>query len=244
MLLSHKQNSVDVGYKKLNNNQYLNINTGEIKTIDKSLNNKRNINSIHHTFRDLAMLILLNFNGDKSEAFITLTFNTRIVEQDYVKKSIKNFWGRFCRFVGSYKNYRAIFIKEYQQSGRIHLHLLIKYLKGEKLNISESDINTLWGLGFVNYSQLYDVEGLINYLNPFRNLKKRKRLHFYKPYEKVFICRGSIERLCKIKTTYGSALKLAETNKLKKYSNDSYAVLDQDGVPLNIINKIIYKEDV
>ena len=57
MLISHKRSGDDVGYKKISNNQYLNTTTGEIRTIDKSLNDKRNIESLRNTFFDLSLLI-------------------------------------------------------------------------------------------------------------------------------------------------------------------------------------------
>ena len=240
MLISHKQSGEDIGYKKLSNNQYMNTTTGDIKTIDKSLNDKRNINSLRHTFFDLSLLISLNFNGDSSEGFITLTYN-RKVESDRVTKDIKNFWGRFCRFADDYKLYKAIFIVEYQGNCNPHLHLLLKRTDNKKMTFSELEIKTLWGNGQVDVRPIYDVEGLINYLSPFHNKKKLERLSCYKQYEKVFRCRGKMNRPQKFKTSCDSALELAELNNLKEYKNDSYGVLSNDNM-LNVITKIYFNK--
>lgn len=65
-------------------------------------------------FGEKYMLISLNFNGDSSEGLITLTYNRKVAEDNSVTKDIKNFWGRFCRFVDNHKLYKAIFVVEYQ----------------------------------------------------------------------------------------------------------------------------------
>lgn len=244
MLISHKESDTDVGYKKISNNQYVNTSTGEIKTIDKSVDDIRSINSLRKTFLKLSMLISLNFNGDNSEGFITLTYNRKVTEEDSVTKDIKNFWGRFCRFVDDYKLYKAIFVIEYQglqANFNPHIHLLLKRTDNKKIFFSKSDVYSLWSNGDIDFQQIYDVDGLINYLSPFYNKKKMKRLWCYKQYEKVFRCRGKIDRPQKFKISYDSALKLAEINNLREYKNDSYEVLDHNGNVLNDINKIIYK---
>lgn len=240
MLISHKQSGGDIGYKKISNNQYLNTATGEIKTIDKSLNDKRNINSLRNTFFDLSLLISLNFNGDSSECFITLTYN-RKVNSDSITKDIKNFWGRFCRYVKDYKIYKAIFILEYQNNHNPHLHLLLKRTDNKKITFSELEIKSLWKNGQIDVQPIYDIDGLVNYLSPFHNDKKMKRLSYYKPYEKVFRCRGNINRPQKLKMSYHSALKLAEENNLKEYKNNSYEVLDNNIESINKITKLSFK---
>lgn len=240
MLISHKQNGDDVGYKKISNNQYLNTTTGEIKTIDKSLNDKRNINSLRNTFFDLSLLISLNFNGDSSESFITLTYN-RKVKSDYITKDIKNFWGRFCRFVDDYRLYKAIFVVEYQRNHNPHLHLLLKRTDNKKMTFSELEIKSLWKNGQVDVQPIYDIDGLIDYLNPFHNLKKMKRSGYYQPYEKIFRCRGHFKRPQKVKIPYSEALKLADENNLQECKRDSFVVLGRDNLEVNKIQKINYK---
>lgn len=243
MLISHKQNGTDVGYKKLSNNQYVNTITGEIKTIDKSANNIRSIESLRKTFLKLSVLISLNFNGGNSETFISLTYNRKVTEEDSVTKDVKNFWGRFCRFVDDYKLYKAIFVIEYQgfqANHNPHVHLLLKRTDNKKISFSEPDIYSLWGNGLVDVQPIYDIDGLIDYLNPFHNKKKRERLSYYKQNEKVFRCRGKINRPQKLKMSYKSALKLAETNNLKEYKNDSYEVSSDDDI-VNVITKIYFK---
>ena len=242
MLISHKQSGDNVGYKKLSNNQYLNTATGEIKTIDKSANDIRSIESLRKTFLKLSVLISLNFNGGNSEAFISLTYNRKVTEDDSVTRDIKNLWGRFCRFVDDYKLYKAIFVIEYQgfqANHNPHVHLLLKRTDNKKIPFSKPDIYSLWGNGQVDVQTIYDIDGLIDYLNPFHNNKKLKRLSYYKQNEKVFRCRGKINRPQKFKMYYDSALKLAELNNLKEYKNDSFEVASDDNI-VNIVTKIYF----
>ena len=244
MLISHKRSGEDVGYKKISNNQYLNTTTGEIKTIDKSLNDKRNINSLRNTFLDLSLLISLNFNGDSSEGLITLTYNRKVAEDNSVTKDIKNFWGRFCRFVDNHKLYKAIFVVEYQgfkTNYNPHIHLLLKRCDNQKMTLSELEIKSLWKNGQVDFRPIYDIDGLIDYLNPFHNNKKMMRLSCYKQYEKVFRCRGKINRPQKFKMTYNSALKIVEENNLIEHENDSYEVVSADSV-VNVITKQCFRK--
>ena len=242
MLISHKESGSDVGYKKISNNQYVNILNGEIKTIDKSANDIRSINSLRKTFLKLSLLISLNFNGDNSEGFITLTYNRKVTGTDSVTKDIKNFWGRFCRFVDNCKLYKAIFILEYQRNHRPHFHLLLKRIDNKKIPFSKDDIYSLWGSGSIDFQPIYDVDGLINYLSPFHNKQKMKRLSYYKQYEKVFRCRGKIDYPQKFKISYESALKLAEANHLTEYKNYSYEVLDYNNNVVNNITKSFFRE--
>lgn len=241
ILISHKQSGCDVGYKKLSNNRYVNTITGEIKTIDKSANNIRSFESLRKTFLKLSALISLNFNGGSSEGFITLTYNRKVTENDSITNDIKNFWSRFCRFVDDHRLYKAIFVVEYQGNHNPHLHVLLKQCDNKKITFSELDIKSLWKNGQVDFQPIYDIDGLIDYLNPFRNEKKMKRLSCYKEYEKVFRCRGKINRPQKFKMTYNSALKIVEENNLIEHENDSYEVVSADSV-VNVITKQCFRK--
>jgi len=240
MLISHKQSGGDVGYKKLSDNQYLNTATGEIKTVTKSSKEFRNVYSLRKTFFRLSVLISLNFVGNNSEVFISLTYDKKLTDEKTISRDIKNFWGRFCRFVDDYKLYKAIFISEYQQNFNKHLHILLGRNDNKRISLSDPDIYSLWGNGYVDVRPIYDVDGLINYLSPFHNKKKMERTSFYKPYEKIFRCRGQINRPQKLKMSYESALKLADDNNLVEYKNSSYEVSSDDMI-VNIIAKKYFK---
>ena len=75
-----------------------------------------------------------------------------------------------------------------------------------------------------------------------RNEKKMKRLSCYKEYEKVFRCRGKINRPQKFKMTYNSALKIVEENNLIEHENDSYEVVSADSV-VNVITKQCFRKN-
>lgn len=242
MAVTKCNNISDIPYKKLSENQYLNVSNGQIKTINKSENEIRSVNSVRKTFSMLMNLISHNFYGGSSELFITLTYNRKITETNSVNSDIKNFWSRFCRFVGDSKAYKAVFILEYQLNHNIHLHVLIQRQDGSALYFSELDIKSLWKNGSVDVTPIYDIDGLIEYLNPFRNQKKFDRLSYYKVNQKIFRCRGQFTRPKKLKVTYADALKIAEAYNLKEYKSDSYKVIDSNNTVVNQITKINFKE--
>lgn len=244
MMITKNHNNADVGYKKISDRQYLNTRTGEIKFVDKKMSDTRSVESLRNTYFDLSQLISLNFDGDSSECFITLTYNRKVTE-DSVTKDIKNFWGRFCRFVDDYKLYKAIFVIEYQglqANYNPHIHMLLKRRDGQKITLSEADVCSLWRSGYTDIRPIFDVDGLINYLSPFRNKRKMSRLGCYSSYKKIFRCRGKIDRPKRIKLPYSDAKKLAEKNNLQAYKHESYVVLDGNNLEVNRIQKINYKE--
>ena len=242
MAVTKCNNISDVPYRKLSENRYLNVSNGQIKTIDKSENEIRSISSLRKTFSRLMNLISHNFFGGSSELFITLTYNRKI-KSDTVTKDIKNFWGRLSRFVENYRVYKALFITEFQNNHNIHLHVLLKRQDGSALSFSELDIKSLWRNGSVDVTPIYDIDGLIQYFNPFLNKNKFDRLSYYKVNQKIFRCRGQFTRPKKLKGTYADALKIAEAYNLKEYKSDSYDVVDRNNITVNKITKINFKEN-
>ena len=69
-----------INWRKLKNNIYVNLDTGEyiqkVKTNFQKYKNA-NITSVKHSIKNIRRTINCNFNGDLSERFITLTYSDK-----------------------------------------------------------------------------------------------------------------------------------------------------------------------
>lgn len=241
MLLTKKQECSNVNYVKLSKNEYLNTVTGDVRITENKMLDYRSYESLRKTFFKLSLLINSNFFGGESESFITLSYNRKIEDDSYVSKDIKNFWAKLGRFVKTPKLYRGVFLIEYQCNGQPHIHVLLKRLDYKKISLTKKDVCSLWGNGTVDIQSIYDIDGLIKYLSPFHNHKKIKRLHFYKPYQKVYRCKGDFNRPNKFKSTFEESLALAKVNNLKECEKDSYEVINANNDVVNVIKKLKFR---
>lgn len=230
----------NIPYRKLDNQLFVNIETGEIKQISKSPENVRSIPSLRKTFSRISLLIKSNFYGGKSECFISLSYNKRISDNNELNRDIKNFYAKLSR--NSNVPYRCLVVLEYQGNGNVHIHVLTRRLDNECLRINELEKRSLWDHGIIHIQRLYDSEGLADYLNPFKISHKRKRLRYYKQNMQIYRCYGHFDRPKKSRMSYETAVKLAKTSSLIEYKNESFVVLGRDNLEVNKIQKINYKE--
>lgn len=231
-----------IGYQKTNKNTFVNINTGEIKTITNDENKNRSVASLHKTFSKLSLLIKCNFFGDKTECFISLSYAKKISDYNEINRDVKNLIAKFRRKNINKVPYRCLVILEYQVNGNPHIHILLKRLDNKCLDIKEIENLSLWSKGTFNIKRLYDSHGLADYLNPFFVDKKRKKLYLYKQHIQVYRCYGDFIRPQKLKITFEEALNLANINNLEEYKNCSYEVINkQDGEIKNKVKKIYFQ---
>lgn len=77
--------------RRLNKAQYVNLETGEIKEYKSGSNRSNNIQSIQRSLTNLRRIINLNFTGDDTERFLTLTYSTLMTDTNKLYKDFKNF---------------------------------------------------------------------------------------------------------------------------------------------------------
>ena len=229
----------DVGYRKLSDNAYLNTQTSEIKERKQNKSEYRSVESLRKSFFKLSLLINSNFFGDKSELFITLSYKNE-VEADALNKDLKNFRNSLFRLCKSLFDFRCLLIIEPQRNGRPHIHALLKRLDGSEMTLSQSDVERIWKHGSCDIKHIYDINGLAEYLSPFKVKKKRKRLGFYKQNVRTYRCYGVFERAKKYTMSYGDAMALAKTKDFKVYKSCSYDVVNNENIIVNNISKIYF----
>lgn len=167
----------------LPNKHYLNLETGEIRQMKITEDSReQNIASVQRTMKKLRRLIEHNFNDDNKSLSIVLTYNTHEQDTEKVYLDFKHFIARLR------KKYTVDYIAvlEPQESGRWHLHVLLKNSNGKRLSIPNHEMATYWKKGFTSTRRIKSTDKignyLISYLSNIQNenkTKKGQRLHLY-----------------------------------------------------------------
>lgn len=150
---------------KLNQNEYMIKNTGEVKEYVKSENRGQNTAGLKRTFKKIRDLINNNFVGTANELHITLTYAENMQDP---KKLYKDFDKFMKRFKYRYKHdIDYITVVEPQGRGAWHCHLLIKFNGIDKIYIPNDDIADLWGNGFTHTDSLHGIDNIGAYLSAY-----------------------------------------------------------------------------
>lgn len=150
--------------KKLNNDEYVVLSTGEIKTVEHNDSRHGNANGLRKTFKKLRYLINNNFSGKENELFITLTYAENMTDE---KRLYKDFDKFIKRFKYKYPGLEYISVIEYQARGALHAHVLIKWPKKKQVFIPNAEIRDLWQHGFVRVERIKGVDNIGAYLTAY-----------------------------------------------------------------------------
>jgi len=128
----------------------------------------RNIRSLRHIFRELGYLINTNFQQKDSQRqqFITLTYAENMQDDKQLYNDFKNFIKRLMR---AYKQHEFAWIGVVEPQGRgaWHVHLLIKTLNCEKLELANWDIQPIWGHGITHTERLNSTDNVGAYFRAY-----------------------------------------------------------------------------
>lgn len=249
----HRNNSLKK-IRKLNKTQYVDCKTGEIKEYKRGNNRSNNIQSIQRSLANLRRIINSNFTGDNSERFLTLTYSTLMTDTNKLYKDFKKF---ICALRKHYP-VEYITIAEPQQSGSLHLHVLLKSLTTKKLHISIEILSELWPHGYFYIEKIPFVDNFGAYFavrvtdlcpdddhigksNIPKSVIKGGRLHFYSKNFKVYRCSKGIKRPLPMQMTYGEARKLTENMKLCFSSSKQIISVNEEGDE-KTLNTIYYEQ--
>lgn len=151
--------------RKLNKNEYMIVDTGEIRQYVKSENRGQNIEGLKKTFKKIRDLINNNFVGAANELHITLTYAENM--QDY-KQLYKDFDKFIKRFKYRFKyDIDYISVVEPQGRGAWHCHLLVRFNGLDKIYIPNDEICSLWGHGFTKTRSLENIDNIGAYLSAY-----------------------------------------------------------------------------
>ena len=220
-------------YRKTKGNKWVDLDTGEVK--DGNLRNEnglRSTESLNNTYKRVRDIISFNFNADKSEVFVTLTFD-RIVNNDEINKEFNNFWRRWKRHFKGIPM-RCIIVVEPTNWNKFHLHGIIKRLDDKRLYLDKNVLFDIWGNGRVKINRVYNKRGLGWYLSSLDNSKKKDAYKYYKQKFQIYRQRGSFEKIDKLDMKHGDVYDFAKENDyILDVSNRFEFVEEESGQFLN-----------
>lgn len=246
-------------FRRLDKESYVNLETGEITKYKTSTARLDNHSSLRKTFCDLRRITNANFVGeDCSELHIVLTYCYN--ESDYTKaaKDFSRFWARFSYH---HSNCEYIRILEPQQSGRWHIHLLVKKIDGCALYVDYNQLRDQWGLGSIRVSRLPSSDNFGAYfsamlrdLDVFEDLESQEknpgvckaiikgaRLKFYPPSFRFYSCSKGIIRPKAITMSYGEARIMVGASK-EVYSYTKQILAEDEWGNTVELNAIQYEQ--
>ena len=151
--------------KKLNAEQYLVLDTGEVLEYLKSENRAQNIAGLKDTFKKIRDLINNNFVGGGNEIHLVTTYAENMTDKNRLYKDNKLFWQAWKRCFG--EHFEFINIVEPQGRGAWHNHFLIKDTKNESLFIPWQKIKEIWTHGNIHIKTIKGVDNIGAYLSAY-----------------------------------------------------------------------------
>ena len=155
--------------KKLDDDSYLILSTGEIRKFKKSDDRLSNKNSFRQTFKRLRYLINNNFSGLDNELFVTLTYAENMQDTARLYSDLDKFMKRLRYRFKDLSKIEYITVVEPQKRGAWHAHILIKFIDLEEVFIPNAQIASIWSLGFVNVQSIakMNIDNLGAYLTAY-----------------------------------------------------------------------------
>ena len=126
----------------MNKYEYIDKETGEIKKYKKTETRNQSPTELRKTFKNLKRTINSNFTGTNNEKHITLTFSAQSIEPKLVHIEFKRWW-RTMKKLFSKLEYICI-LEPNSIQGNWHLHILVKSMNNESLDISQELLNKTW----------------------------------------------------------------------------------------------------
>lgn len=152
--------------RKISKDEYIVLETGEIKEFNHIENRSQSMNSLRQTFKKLRYLINNNFVGAKNELHMTLTYAENMTDTERLYADFKRFMMRLKRkYKGQSIDYLNVI--EPQERGAWHCHLLIRFNDVRSIFLENKKIAEMWEQGFVTIRSLAEVDNIGAYLSAY-----------------------------------------------------------------------------
>lgn len=231
------------GIKKLNKNEYVNLESGEVLEFNHIENRSESYTSLRKTFKKLMYLINNNFTGSDNELFITLTYKKNMTDPDQLYLDMKRFIRRVNTNYGYMGKIDYINVVEPQARGAWHCHILMKWDTKARVYVPNTKIAEMWGQGkIVKVKALREVDNIGAYLTAYltdiplddyingggnggehsieikttpdgKKFVKGARLHMYPPGMNLYRCSKGIKAPISEYMTYKKAKEKVDSAK-------------------------------
>lgn len=154
--------------KRLSNNEYIHLGTGEIKEFqNKAKNRSESLNSLYQTIKRLRYLINNNFTGAKNELFLTLTYADNMQDTKKLYTDFKDFMKRLRYKYKGITSIDYLNVIEPQLRGAWHCHILLRFNDLDKVFIPNKELAKMWGHGFTKTLEIKESDNLGVYLTSY-----------------------------------------------------------------------------
>lgn len=242
-------------FVRLSKTEYLNKETGEIKYYKKTETRNQNPNEVRKTFKALRRLINYNFCAGNNEKFITLTYGKLQKNPKEVNRDFRHWWRKIKKHFPSLE---YICVIEYQASGSIHLHVLVKDIENEDLPLEQELLNETWTKGFSEVTEIKNVSNLGAYFsarftdidlkeediqneNTSKLILKGARLKYYKTGQKIFTRSKGIVRNKGYTVTEEELEEITKEGKLVYADSKVISKINDKGKEI-VVNTITYQQ--
>lgn len=223
MFTNHVNSNISI--RRLDGQNYVDLNTGEVKQFKHISNRSDALNEIRQSLGRLRDYINTNVHEVENCRWITLTYAENMTDPVRLYKDFEKFWKKFKYKYG--KNIEYISCCEPQGRGAWHIHLLAIFDKKAPFIPNNEVLFPMWGHGFTSIHELKNVTNVGVYLTAYltdielgdctsnytdsdikevdvQGVKKRivkgGRLHLYPPKFNIYRCSRGIKKpeVCRI----------------------------------------------
>lgn|SRR5574337_68457 len=154
--------------RKLNKDEYVLLETGEIKQFEHTENRSESYNSLRQTFKKIRYLINNNFVGGSNELFVTLTYpGANMNDPKKLYKDLDKFIKKLKYRYKSETTIDYLHVVEPHERGGFHVHSLLRFNELKSIFIPNAELADIWGHGFVTIERIGDVDNIGAYLSAY-----------------------------------------------------------------------------
>ena len=162
-LVHYERVNSQIWIKKISDDEYIDLRTGEVKQCNKIDNRAGNLNTVRQTLSKLRDLLNTNITDPSHCRWVTLTYEENMTDPKRLYEDFKKFNMRM-RYKG-YK-YEYIVCMEPQGRGAWHAHLVMIF-DDKAPYIPNDEMASIWGHGFTVTKKLEDVDNVGAYLTAY-----------------------------------------------------------------------------
>ena len=165
IMYSDKEHNAKNVIKKLDNDTYIDLRTGEVKEFQKIENRACALNEVRKTLGRLRDYLNTNITDVKKCKWVTLTYAENMTDPKQLKKDFEKFNKRMQYYLKN-NPYEYIVAMEPQGRGAWHAHLVMIF-ENKAPYVANDVMAQIWGHGYTTTKKLEDVDNVGAYLTAY-----------------------------------------------------------------------------
>lgn len=155
--------------KKLSKDEFLVLDTGEVKEFKHAETRAENMGGIRRTLALIRALINTNVTVPANCRWVTLTYAENMTDTGQLYRDYEAFWKRFCRWCKKEGHGKPEYLAVIEPQGRgaWHVHAFFIW-EAEAPYIPNNDVlEKLWGHGFTSCKRVNDCDNIGAYFSAY-----------------------------------------------------------------------------